>query len=424
MALIVLALGVLSIRPSVHPLIVHSQQATTRKIDQPFLSRNQTDEWKGWMQFVILLYHYTGASKVLGIYKIIRILVASYLFMTGFGHTAFFHRKSDYSLRRCAAVIIRVNLLSCLLPYVMRTDYLFYYFAPLTSLWYVVIYLTMRFGRNRDTSVRFLVGKIMVSALLMTGLVRMPGVLEAIFGFLKLTANIHWNVKEWRFRMGLDLYIVYVGMLSAIAFIQISESEKMKSSVRFARLRILSIGAAVATLGSVWVIMGSITEKHEYNSWVPYVSFLPILSFVVLRNCSRHLRNFYSSIFSWLGRYSLETFTLQFHIWLAADTKGILSLGFGRWWNFILVTAIFLWISWHVGYATNVITSWIVDPSDGPRHSDLGTPQSNADLPTFRSPEAQPLPYRDWLRPSVLREDLRVRLGLIVLIMWVLNLLY
>src|SRR6218665_4155889 len=64
------------------------------------LHRDLTDEWKGWMQLVILIYHLTGASNVLPIYMQIRVMVSSYLFLSGFGHFYYFFTKSDHSVRR------------------------------------------------------------------------------------------------------------------------------------------------------------------------------------------------------------------------------------------------------------------------------------------------------------------------------------
>ena len=380
-----LFLGVLSIRRSgPAPLHKHSAHPTQEVQDKSFLSRYQTDEWKGWMQFIILIYHYTGASSILWIYKVIRLLVASYIFMTGFGHTVYFYQKANYSFRRSAAVLIRINMLSCLLPYAMNTDYLFYYFAPLISFWYLVIYLTMAIGRSRNHSPRFLMTKILMSAMLTTALIRVPYVFETLFQVLETCFNIHWNVTEWRFRLQLDGCIVYTGMLCGTIFMRFMNTFNEETAEDGALDRLIRRKSRCRCIG--WLAMAAFTslgfyifarrtsDKYTYNAWFPYMSTAPVLAYVIFRNTSRHARSFHSSIFVWMGRHSLETFTLQFHIWLAADTKGLLALGVferimgergGRRVDMAILSIIFLWVCWHVAAATQILTDWIVGPSEG-----------------------------------------------------------
>ncbi|KAL8789963.1 MAG: hypothetical protein Q9213_000849 [Squamulea squamosa] len=450
LCVIVLMLGLLSLRPEKRPAWWVERRAPDgpQGPEPSFLPRDQSDEWKGWMQFIILIYHYTGGSSILGIYQVIRILVASYLFLTGFGNTIFFYRKKNYSLSRCASVLVRYNLLSCVLAYVMDTDYLFYYFAPLVSFWYLIVYLTMRIDSARNTSTSFLFSKFVVSAVVVTILARVPILFDGIFLLLKYTCNIRWNVKEWQFRLQLDCYIVYVGMVVAIVYCKLSDflhgqaipQDRFAGALRsyWNKIHFVSVVVALTILPGFWCFTRRFSSKAEYNRWVPYVSQLPILSFIVLRNCNRHLRRFHSVIFAWLGRCSLETFTLQFHIWLAADTKGLLRSGVlgrkathteGRHYDLVLLTGLFLWLSWMTADATTTITNWIVDPNLKLVQDYKMTPLSVAEGGKLDAPDGMnngrhsPGAFLRRLKAwhDLWMDSLKIRLASILLVMWILN---
>ncbi|PCH33881.1 Cas1p-domain-containing protein [Wolfiporia cocos MD-104 SS10] len=351
---------------------------TVRRADKDlgFLNREQTDEWKGWMQIAILIYHYTGASKVSGIYNPIRVLVASYLFMTGYGHTTYYVRKADFGFTRIAQILTRLNLLTILLAYLMNTDYLSYYFAPLVSWWFLVIYVTMALGSQYNERTVFLVGKIVVSMVFVAWFMGEAWILEAIFQFLERVCGIHWSAREWSFRVNLDLWIVYVGMLTALSVIKIREHRLTDHPQWPLATKVASGASALALL---WFLAFELmqSDKFAYNRWHPYVSFLPVLAFVVLRNATGILRSASSRMFAFVGTCSLETFIIQYHLWLAGDTKGILLVIPGTRWrpaNLVLTTIVFVYVSHRVAQATGEVTNWVCG---------TGKPQT---LPTTAEP--------------------------------------
>ncbi|KAL9051138.1 MAG: hypothetical protein Q9162_006210 [Coniocarpon cinnabarinum] len=360
--------------------------------DQPFLSRDQTDEWKGWMQALILAYHYTGASKVLWVYKLIRLMVASYLFMTGYGHAAYFYTKNDFSLKRLIAVNVRINLLSMLLPWFMGTDYLFYYFAPLVTYWYLIIYLTMCFKSSWNQQLPLFLAKTFIACSLTTLLHSQPWILDPVFKCINFVFAARWDAKEWMFRCQLDQFIVYVGMIVSVLYIRSSKPppppappQSSMATTSFTRPgtspNLKNTAFFVASTAALLVytyLTSTRVTKPSSNALHTFISPLPILAFIQLRNSSRTLRNHYSGAFAWLGRISLETFVLQYHLWLAADTKGLLSLGLfgaggmsssamfgrgmglGRWCDCLVLGVVFVWVSARVSDVTGALTGLVV----------------------------------------------------------------
>lgn len=254
--------------------------------------------------------------------------------------------------------MIRLNLLTVLLAYTMNTDYMFYYFAPLVSMWYLVVHATLFLGSQYNERTYFFLGKTILSASVTTLFFKAQWPMEILFGLLKDIFNIRWSAREWTFRVTLDLWIVYVGMLAAFTVVKIRE-RRLTDHPRWP----LAVKAAAITSAFVlvWFFAFELGQenKYAYNTWHPYTSPLPVLAFVVLRNANATLRSASSKAFMLVGKCSLELFIVQYHFWLAGDTKGVLLIIPGTQWrpiNFVFTGFIFMYLCHRVANATGEVT--------------------------------------------------------------------
>jgi hypothetical protein len=328
---------------------------TQTKKEQPgFLNRDITDEWKGWMQVIILVYHYTGASAISPVYNAARILVASYLFMTGYGHASYFLKKKDFSLSRAGSVLLRLNFLSIVLAYFMNSSFQAYYFSPLVSFWFIVIYLVMYIQNNFNDNLLFLLGKIIVASVTVAAALE-SGIMDGLFNIIVQLSGARWDLKEWHFRVSLDRFIVFVGMICGILNIKLFSNDLWNHKAYYLSSLILSITGIVST-----VVVCTMLSKYDYNKIHAWFSCIPVLSFIFLRNLTPAFTQVYSTFCSYIGKISLETFILQFHIWLALDTAGLLVLFPQAYWlNFLATSIIFIIICEKSSEATSVVCDTI-----------------------------------------------------------------
>ncbi|KAG9279797.1 N-acetylneuraminate 9-O-acetyltransferase [Astyanax mexicanus] len=344
--------------------IFYSENSKETKL----LNREQTDEWKGWMQLVILIYHISGASAFIPVYMHIRVLVAAYLFQTGYGHFSFFWLKGDFGLYRVCQVLFRLNFLVVVLCLVMDRPYQFYYFVPLVTFWFVVIYaimamwpqiLQMQANGSGFWHLALLL-KLLSLLIFICSFAYSQGFFESIFSTWPISKlfELQGSIHEWWFRWKLDRFAVINGMLFAFIYLALQKCQILSEgkgeplfSNRISNCLILISVFSFITY-SVWA--SSCKNKTECNEMHPYISVVQILSFVLIRNIPGYARSLYSSFFAWFGKISLELFICQYHIWLAADTKGILVLipGYPSL-NIIISTFIFVCVAHEISQITN-----------------------------------------------------------------------
>ncbi|CAH0545848.1 unnamed protein product [Brassicogethes aeneus] len=343
------------------------------------LHRHQINEWKGWMQLVILVYHITGASRILIINMHIKVLISAYIFLLSYEQFCYAFQMGDTGVVTLFRNLFKLNFMTVTLCLCMNRPYQFYHFVPLLSFWYVVNYCFLAFpphisaqnSENNMIQYFYLLLKIIALFSVITILFMSEVFFEKIFvtrPWKALFVTTDDDIHEWWFRWKLDRYSVLYGICFGV-ILHLAKKYSVFTDTHHGNLfsRGVALSATFASFLGIGVYI-TVTflcrNEFECSEIHSYIVFLPVVSYVMLRNVSGALRTRYSSLFAWFGEISLELFISQYHIWLAADTHGVLVLIPGYpVLNVIVTSFIFVCASHEVHRVTKVLIPYAV-PSD------------------------------------------------------------
>mmetsp|Transcript_4981 Transcript_4981/g.9501 ORF Transcript_4981/g.9501 Transcript_4981/m.9501 type:complete len:661 (-) Transcript_4981:124-2106(-) len=334
--------------------------------DTSLLNREQTEEWKGWMQFLFLMYHYFHASEV---YNSIRVFISCYVWMTGFGNFSFFYIKRDFGFVRFWQMMWRLNFLVFWLMMVHGNTFILYYINPLHTFYFLMVYVAMAIFSSCNHDKYPIRWKLLFLGILIFVIWDIQGIFHVVFGFLPTEGIIgatHGVLHEWHFRSGLDHYSALFGMVFALNYPlaqawldSVEEAPPMKQWL----VKGVVLSAFVVMIFA-WASEIFFLPKPSYNEHHPYFFWIPLIGYVFIRNCSKTLRSYHLGLLTQMGKITLETYLMQHHVWLTSNAKTLLVIIPGYpLCNFFFVSCVYLIISHRLFRLTVALRAMLI-PND------------------------------------------------------------
>lgn len=324
------------------------------------LNKYQTDEWKGWMQLLVLLYFKYDGSSIFMLSKFENVVLAAYLFIISYDHASYFIIQGDVSLQRALLVLYRLNMLPVLLAYVMNTSYQFYFFPGIATFWFLVVWATFRVLPKTNTINNLILVKVLVSGLVVYASMVFAGS-TGIFTQISQLFGDSCDFESWIAERSNDFWAIYLGIFVAI---YLNHSSLQSWNIVPLVIQYILPLLGVFLIGLFMLLVHGYTDRSEMEQAKHhnFLNLLPVIGFIFLRN-NVILRKYHSKLFSWLGSISLEMFVLHNHIWCAADGTGILyaiDMGIKKSFSSSLATSLSNFEPYNVHYYVNLIIVTIV----------------------------------------------------------------
>lgn len=254
-------------------------------------------------------------------YNEIRVFVSAYVWMTGFGNFLYFDKKQDFSIERMVSMWLRINYFPMLLCFALDVPMHEYYVVPLHTAGFFmtmatayVAYVLRNGGMDRT--------KANVISMAVSLLAHVIFYETAVCNVLKFFG------REYFVRFRIDKYSAWVGIVSGFFWSKFSEymqwaygTERGDRLIPMLTQRFAGIGLLAAWF-HFWGYLPK-AEKERYNAIHPYIFWMPVAGWLMIRNSSKYLTEIHSGVLEFFGQITLETYVLQFHVFMCRKVQHI-----------------------------------------------------------------------------------------------------
>jgi len=216
---------------------------------------------------------------------------------------------------------IRINYFPLLLSYFLTVPLELYYVVPLHTTGFVIAMVTCWVGYKLEKSLGLTYWNSRIAALGLCLLVHIIFYETPAVDFLLLFS------KEYHFRFQADKYSAWMGMACGLLWGKIGEYMQWAHGFENDQRRYIATVAqcslGVALIAFWYGLFGHLEDKFVYNPVHPYVFIFPVIGWLMIRNSSRYLTECHSTLLEYLGRNTLETYVLQFHLFMSHNVQNI-----------------------------------------------------------------------------------------------------